>query len=138
MLPTSPRLLLVATKTTMEKTAARKSSASAPGLRISESAAFVTIATHRAGLDFGRFPALRGAAPRAVTVRAGDVLYLPCGWWHAVRGSADFNLSVNHWFALHDEKKDQGLVMSWLTSGQGVSGEEAEEMLRRLQGEAQP
>ena len=68
-------------------------------------------------LDFGRFPALRGAAPRAVTVRAGDVLYLPCGWWHAVRGSVDFNLSVNYWFALHDEKKDQALVVGWLTGG---------------------
>ena len=57
------------------------------------------------------------------------MLYLPCGWWHAVRGSVDFNLSVNYWFALHDEKKDQALVVGWLTGGG------AEEEARRRVGE---
>ena len=51
-------------------------------------------------LDFGRFPALRGAAPRAVTVRAGDVLYLPCGWWHAVQSrppAGQRSISLSYW-----------------------------------------
>ena len=42
-----------------------------------------------------------------------------------VRGSVD-NLSVNYWFALHDEKKDQALVVGWLTGG-GAGGGGAEE-----------
>ena len=39
-------------------------------------------------------------------VHAGDLLYLPCGWWHAVRGSAAPNLSINWWFDLHPQKED--------------------------------
>jgi len=42
-----------------------------------------------------------GAAPHArdVTVRAGEALYLPPGWWHAVAGSEDPNMSIVFGFA---------------------------------------
>ena len=46
------------------------------------------------------------AQPHVATVRRGDLLYLPLGWWHAVRGSRARNLSVNYWFALHPSKRE--------------------------------
>lgn len=55
--------------------------------------------------DAAAFPELARANPRAASVRRGDVLYLPCGWWHAVRGSAGRNLSINYWFGLHATKQ---------------------------------
>ena len=54
-----------------------------------------------------RHPAFARATPHAATVRRGDLLYLPCGWWHAVRGSRERNLSINYWFALHASKKQE-------------------------------
>jgi hypothetical protein len=61
--------------------------------------------------DPTRFPLLRSARPRVAEVRAGDVLYLPCGWWHAVRGCDGLNLSVNYWFELHSDKADASVLM---------------------------
>ena len=46
------------------------------------------------------------AQPHVATVRRGDLLYLPLGWWHAVRGSQECNISVNFWFDLHPSKRD--------------------------------
>ena len=46
------------------------------------------------------------AQPHVATVRRGDLLYLPLGWWHAVRGSQERNISVNFWFELHPSKRD--------------------------------
>jgi len=66
--------------------------------------------------DTERFPALADARPRVAEVRAGDVLYLPCGWWHAVRGSEGTNLSVNYWFELHADKADPGVLMDGLVA----------------------
>ena len=43
------------------------------------------------------FPLLASARGASVTVQAGDMLYLPCCWWHSVRGSPDFNCSFNYW-----------------------------------------
>ena len=53
-----------------------------------------------------RWPCLRRATPHRATVNKGDLLYLPCGWWHAVRGSVEPNLSINWWFDLHAQKQD--------------------------------
>lgn len=47
------------------------------------------------------------AQPHVATVRRGDLLYLPLGWWHAVRGSQECNISVNFWFELHPSKRDE-------------------------------
>lgn len=43
------------------------------------------------------FPLLQQARGVAVTVPAGSMLFLPCCWWHRVRGSPDFNVSFNYW-----------------------------------------
>ena len=66
--------------------------------------------------DLARFPALARARPRTAIVRAGDVLYLPCGWWHAVRGSIGRNLSINYWFELHADKADEAVLMQGIMS----------------------
>ena len=29
----------------------------------------------------------------------GDTLYIPIGWWHAVRGGEGANFSLNYWYA---------------------------------------
>jgi hypothetical protein len=66
--------------------------------------------------DLHTFPALASARPRVAQVQAGDVLYLPCGWWHAVRGSEGTNLSINYWFELHAAKADPGVLMDGLVA----------------------
>ena len=37
-------------------------------------------------IDEGRFPAFRGATVTQVEIGPGDLLFLPVGWWHHVRG----------------------------------------------------
>ena len=44
--------------------------------------------------DFKRFPRLEGAAYLDAVIAPGDALYIPCGWWHAVR-SLDITISVS-------------------------------------------
>ncbi len=36
-------------------------------------------------LDLQAFPHLKGVEPRVMYVTAGDVLFIPKGWWHQVR-----------------------------------------------------
>ena len=50
------------------------------------------------------FPDFAKARPVAVTVDKGDVLYIPMGWWHDVRGHPGRNISINFWYRLHDDK----------------------------------
>ena len=45
------------------------------------------------------FPLLNNASPTTYTVKAGDVLYIPGGWWHWIRSQGDRCLSVNYWFS---------------------------------------
>ena len=50
--------------------------------------------------DYERFPLLRQAATRAlhVELHAGDALYIPIGWWHAVRTPlGERSISVSYW-----------------------------------------
>ena len=46
--------------------------------------------------DFERFPLARQAALVDCVVEAGDMLYVPAGWFHQVR-SLSFSLSSNRW-----------------------------------------
>ena len=55
--------------------------------------------------DFERFPLARQASMVECIVEAGDMLYVPAGWYHQVR-ALTFSLSSNRWaravpFALH-------------------------------------
>lgn len=38
------------------------------------------------------------AHPIHVTLRPGDILYLPVGWWHHVRQSGDITIALNWWY----------------------------------------
>lgn len=47
------------------------------------------------------YPALKDARGVATTLDAGDVLYIPAGYWHYVQqldADADDSVSVNYWF----------------------------------------
>lgn len=46
--------------------------------------------------DYERFPLARQAAVIEVLVHAGDMLYVPAGWYHQVRAQT-FSLSSNRW-----------------------------------------
>ncbi|MEW6024544.1 MAG: cupin-like domain-containing protein [Pseudomonadota bacterium] len=46
--------------------------------------------------DYERYPLARQAALVEVVVEAGDMLYVPAGWYHQVRSLA-FSLSANRW-----------------------------------------
>jgi hypothetical protein len=46
--------------------------------------------------DFERLPLARQATPLECVVRAGELLYLPAGWFHHVR-ALEFSLSANLW-----------------------------------------
>ena len=43
-----------------------------------------------------------------VDVAPGDVLYLPCAWWHCVEGSAERNMILNWWCVVHEQKRAAG------------------------------
>ncbi len=43
--------------------------------------------------DFERYPLLRQAQSQKVVIRAGETLFLPCGWWHTAR-SLNLTISV--------------------------------------------
>ena len=43
------------------------------------------------------FPLLQQACGFRCPVRSGDMLYVPVGWWHSVRGSPEMNLTLNYW-----------------------------------------
>ena len=36
--------------------------------------------------------------PIYVTLKPGEVLYLPVGWWHHVRQAGDITISLNWWY----------------------------------------
>jgi lysine-specific demethylase 8 len=50
-----------------------------------------------ANLDLQRYPRLRKTALYAGTMRRGEVLFMPRGWWHDIRSRTP-SISLNHWF----------------------------------------
>ena len=52
------------------------------------------------------FPLLAHArGPLEIELHAGDVFYLPCGWWHCVEGSDGRNMILNYWMPIHPRKR---------------------------------
>jgi hypothetical protein len=49
-------------------------------------------------LDARRFPRAASATPWRVLLRSGDVLFLPRGWWHAVRTN-EMTVALSSWWA---------------------------------------
>lgn len=56
--------------------------------------------------DFEQFPKFREALEHALTVEleAGDAIYIPALWWHAVEAQGPLNVLVNYWW--QDEPTD--------------------------------
>ena len=50
-----------------------------------------------------------GAHPLRVSVHAGETLYLPAGWWHAV-AQAGVTAAVNYWY----DAEPRGAGWVWL------------------------
>ena len=48
-------------------------------------------------LSAERFPRFLRAQVYATTVRPGEVLYIPRGWWHYLKSESP-SISINHWF----------------------------------------
>lgn len=45
-----------------------------------------------------RFPKLAKASPITFTLKVGQSLYIPRGWWHWVKSYGNRSLSINYWF----------------------------------------
>ena len=43
--------------------------------------------------DYQRYPLLRQAKSQKIVIRAGETLFLPCGWWHTAR-SLNMTISI--------------------------------------------
>lgn len=48
--------------------------------------------------DLRKFPRFDASKAVPITLRAGDVLYLPAYWWHQVESLGDENVNVNFWW----------------------------------------
>lgn len=48
-------------------------------------------------LDLEKFPLTRYATRMEIILKAGDALFLPIYWWHAVQGGTETTMSVNIW-----------------------------------------
>ena len=62
--------------------------------------------------DYERYPLLRQAKSQKIVIRAGETLFLPCGWWHTARSlnmtiSIAFDqLGADNWPAFIDDVVD--------------------------------
>jgi jumonji domain-containing protein 7 len=67
--------------------------------------------------DLGAYPAFTRATPIRFVLGPGDVLFLPCGWWHFVH-SLDVSISVNQWWAraLSRNTRQLGLLLEAATT----------------------
>lgn len=52
-----------------------------------------------ADVNIKRFPRLKDITLYSVTMKPGDMLFIPKGWWHDIR-SQTASISINHWFGL--------------------------------------
>lgn len=50
-------------------------------------------------VDSGKYPRFREELPKLqeATVRPGQILYIPIGWWHQVDPMGDLNVNLNFW-----------------------------------------
>lgn len=66
--------------------------------------------------DLARYPLYADARPCVVLLEAGDALYIPKRWWHAVH-SIDLALSVNYWWGGPLDLAAEGGRMIWTREG---------------------
>ena len=49
-------------------------------------------------IDFKKYPAMKGVPITKVFLKKGDLLYIPYGCWHQMKGSKSRNLAVALWY----------------------------------------
>lgn len=69
---------------------------------------YSSVNTHQP--DEQRHPLYRHAKPLVATVATGEILYVPCCWWHALTAGPGPNLTLGHFFRLSNQKVDHGLA----------------------------
>ncbi|WP_170229748.1 cupin-like domain-containing protein [Polyangium fumosum] len=47
--------------------------------------------------DYGRYPSFRQARPLQGDLDPGDVIFVPCSWWHHVR-ALEMSITLNYWW----------------------------------------
>ncbi len=62
-------------------------------------------------LDYEQFPKFREVPVTEITISAGEIMYIPGGWWHAVQ-APESNISINKWWGPPEyvEKNRQHLL----------------------------
>ncbi|KAI8361827.1 jmjC domain-containing protein 7 [Choanephora cucurbitarum] len=69
--------------------------------------------------DFDRFPRFRHARPITVTVKEGEMLYLPALWFHQVLQKGEEGvIAINYWYDMdyrHSLFSTVGLFRRWMT-----------------------
>eukprot|EP00947_MAST-08B_sp_MAST-8B-sp1_P005114 g5114.t1 len=63
--------------------------------------------------DLDRFPHFVNATPLEVTVQAGEMLYIPAGWFHQVTSVGKPHVALNFWFD-PPERFDEEFEEDWL------------------------
>jgi hypothetical protein len=61
--------------------------------------------------DKDDFPRLRGAPRLRATIRAGEALYIPAGWWHEVL-TPTWTVAFNFWFVAHARARLRPTMLS--------------------------
>jgi hypothetical protein len=77
---------------------------------------YSSVNTHKP--DEHAHPMYGHAKPLKASVAAGEILYIPCCWWHALTAGPGANMVLGHFFRLSDQKVDHALAShSHLYSG---------------------
>ena len=101
-------------------------------------------------IEESAFPLLSKARPTTFTLHAGDMLYLPCGWFHEVQSTSEMveidgqdyraHIALNYWYAPPDNLQNDGENSSlyktvyWQRTFGDLLLEEVEMMLERKRG----
>ena len=48
--------------------------------------------------DYTKYPLFKRAQSVDATLKAGEILYLPMGWFHHIKSNEGKNIAVNYWY----------------------------------------
>jgi len=67
--------------------------------------------------DMEKYPNFKYAHSVICEAKAGNILFLPPRWWHAVNSTGDQNFAINYWFS---PKLGYGTLGRWVTAARYV------------------